>query len=71
MDGDALTYEQFDDELYIIVNDNLIGRIINMERDNYYIIFEDDGIRIPEHGLDNAKRYVNKHYKEHEIQAIT
>lgn len=57
--------QQFIDEIYITEDDLLYGKIIDMGADNYWIVWEDDEVKIPEHGLDNAIRYVKKHYNEH------
>jgi hypothetical protein len=54
-----------DDEIYIIQHGKLYGKILGQGRDNYYIVWEDDEIKIPEHTLNAAKDYVRKHYKEH------
>ena len=58
--------EQFGDEWYITAGDLLYGRIVDMDCGNYYIIWEDDEMKIPLHGFDSVERYVKKHYKEHE-----
>jgi hypothetical protein len=60
----SLTYEQFGDEHYIVLGDDLIGRIVDMGSDNYYIRWESEEVLVPIHGFDNAKRYVEKYYTE-------
>jgi hypothetical protein len=60
-----LQFDRYDNEIYIVDQGKLYGKIHCMERDNYYIVFEDDEVKIPEHTLNAAKDYVRKHYKEH------
>jgi hypothetical protein len=58
---------KYEDEWYIMDGDDLYGKVLDMERDNYWLIWEDDPlVRIPLHGFDDVERYVKKHYKEHE-----
>ena len=61
----TLRFEQDDEDYYILEGNDLYGLIHSQGRDNFYIVWNDDDIKIPEHGLDNAIRYVRKHYKEH------
>jgi hypothetical protein len=61
-----LTFEQYGDEYYILLGDDLYGRIVDMGNDNFYIIWEDDNTKVPEHGLDNAKQYAQLNFKDHE-----
>ncbi len=58
MGQNTLTYEQIGEEIYIVLGDETIGRILDQGSDNYYVCFEDSEYRVPIHGLDNAKRYV-------------
>jgi hypothetical protein len=60
-----ITYEQYDNEIYIVEGDDLLGRIYDMGRNNYFLIWEDTDIKIPFHGLGDVKQYVIKHYKDH------
>ncbi len=60
MGSNALSYEQIGDEIYIVLGDETIGRILDQGSDNYYVCLEDIDdeypVRYPIHGLDNAKR---------------
>jgi hypothetical protein len=58
LEGLPLTYEQIGDELYIVLGDTTIGRILDQGADNYYVCFEDSDYKTPVHSLDNAKRFV-------------
>lgn len=61
----SLTLEQFIDEWYITEGDLLYGRVIDMDRDNYYVKWEDEEVKVPIHGYDNVMRYVQQYYKDH------
>lgn len=56
--------QQFGEEIYIILDDNLIGIVKEFEGDNYMIEWE-NGDKTPGHSFDCVKRYVLRNYKEH------
>lgn len=65
MGRDTLTFEQIEDELYIVLENETIGRIVDQGSDNFLISWENSNEpKIPIHSLDSAKRYVTKYYKE-------
>lgn len=61
----TLSFEQIEDELYIVLENETIGRVLDQGSDNYLISWETSNEpKVPVHGLENVKRYVTKYYKE-------
>lgn len=60
-----LLFEKIGDEIYFSPKGLTYGRILDMGGNNWNIVFEDDGVKTPEHTLSAAKAYVRKHYKDH------
>lgn len=67
MGSDALTFEDDyqTEDVYVEYEGNTIAIIYYVEADNYLIRWWDDSIRVPESGLESAKAYVLKHFKNH------
>lgn len=59
-----MTFEEIDNEVYIVLDGETIGRIISYEQEGVFITFEGSDAKLAKHSIEEAKAWLLRDYQE-------